>query len=238
MGFRRPRPSHRLTAAMTAALAVPASLGLLSADAAGSVTTAVSLAVPGSAQYGRSVSMGGVLWRYGTTVHIADATIQLQRRIRGESAWTTTATTKTASDGTYRFTVVQSILVDYRAVYAGSTTFTSAASAVRHTVTIPVIDFRSLSSRTGSEVAMVSAVVYPAPPLGTPVYLYRNEPGTSTWQLIDWGRVSDENTGGQLRGEARFQTLSRPGTRMYRLTIAARDGYAAATSGTRSSTHP
>lgn len=227
----------RLTATTAAlVLAVPATLGLLSADAAGTVTAAIALRGPASAQYGTTQTVTGVLWRYQTSTRIPGAIVYLQRTIHGDGNWATVASTTTANDGTFSVPVKQLVLYDYRALYRGSSTYTAALSGVVHTVTIPVIAVRVLGNSGGERLA-VGATVYPAPPNGKTVFLQRQD-NAQVWRTIGFGRISDYNSGGWHRtGQTAFLVLLPPSVASYRLVVPAQGGYAEAVSVVRRHAH-
>lgn len=144
------------------------------------IVTAASLTGPAYGAYGSTVTLTGVLWRYGTSYRIGNSTVYLQRSPHGRATWSSVASGRTSGSGTFAFSVTQTGGYDYRALFRGSTTFAGALSNIRYPATTHKVILDSLSttnSRTGT--LRATGRVYPAVPKGQPVHLqYRLSNGS------------------------------------------------------------
>lgn len=86
---------------------------------------------PTTVVYGATAKFSGKLYRKDTGAGSSSKPVELQRRKVGTSTWSTLSTTSTGSGGSFTFAVKPSSNSDYRAVYAGNSTYIEATSAVR-----------------------------------------------------------------------------------------------------------
>ncbi|MFC0624814.1 hypothetical protein [Kribbella deserti] len=194
------QPIRTLVAGLTAVAALVAPVvAAVPAEAAGTVRAAASLTGPAHGTYGSSVSLSGVLWRYGTSTRIANAVVTLQRTPHGKSAWTQVTSVRTSSTGTYGFTVTLGTVYDYRTVYGGSVTYTTAVSNVINPkilrrVLLDSVQTTNSAPDEGVNVGTLRATgrVLPAPPTGTQVWLQRYDAASKTWKNF----MSTRTTGG------------------------------------------
>jgi hypothetical protein len=185
-----------LTAA--AALVVPAATVAVPAEAAGSVRSAVNLTGPAYGNYGSSAKLTGILWRYNSSTRIANAVVTLQRTPHGKTAWTQVSSVRTSATGTYAFTVTLGAVYDYRTVYGGSPTYTTAVSNVINPKVLRKVLLDSVktiaNSLPNSNKGTLRATgrVLPAPPAGTQVWLQRYDKTNKVWRNY----MSTRTTGG------------------------------------------
>jgi hypothetical protein len=208
------------TATLVAPVAVAAPAG-----AAGSVRSAVSLAGPSSGPYGSRIALTGTLWRYGTTTRIAGHTVVLQRSVHGRNTWGNLTSARTSSTGRFTFGVTLNGVYDYRAVYAGSGTYTSAVSgkvfpAVLRTVLFDTIRTVDPNAGEGNGVGSLRATgrVYPVLPKGSVVYLQRYNSGARAWSTIGLTRTTGSATvsiGANVRGSIGSYRLLTPARAPY-----------------------
>lgn len=217
--------------AVAAAVVVPIAVAAPAAQAAGSVVSAVSLAAPTAAPYGSQISLTGTVWRYRTTTKIAGAPVVLQRSAHGRNTWSTLKSTTTASNGTFAFSVTQTLAYDYRAYYPGSTVYRAGVSAVKYPIVMQKVLFDGIAT-TDREEGLLRATgrVYPAPPSGSLVYLQRYDAGANTWRSIGSTRST---------GSANVGVTAKVGgsTGYYRLHAPTRAPYGAGTSAARKFSH-
>lgn len=220
--------------ATAAAVVVPLALAAPAAQAgqtAGSVVSAVSLTAPTAAPYGSQISLTGTVWRYQTTTRIAGAPVVLQRSAHGRNTWATLKTTRTATNGTFAFTVTQTLAYDYRAYYPGSTVYRAGVSAVRYPIVMQKVLFDGIAT-TDSDEGLLRGTgrVYPAPPSGSLVYLQRYDAGANSWRSIGSARST---------GSANVAVSAKVGgsTGYYRLHAPTRAPYGAGTSAARKFSH-
>lgn len=189
-----------------------------SAQAAGTVRSAITLSAPASGEYGSTIKLSGRLWRYGTPYGIQGALVWLQRAPHGRTSWANITNTRTGANGTYGFDVIQAGAYDYRTVYTGSATYTIATSPTRYPVTTQKVPLDSIVTTDEYTGAMrVAGRVLPTPPNGTTVYLQRWDSAAQAWHTIEAGRT----TGGGF-GIA----VNRPASvTAYRVVVAARSPY-------------
>lgn len=210
------------------AAAVIAVVGLLlpaaPAQAAG-LRSALALTAPSSGPYGATITLTGRLWRYGTAYGIVRAPVLLQRAPHGSGRWATLKSTTTGANGNYSFAVTQVGAFDYRAYYAGSTTYTPAISPVRYPATAYKVLLDSIATTDSFTGAMrITGRVLPAPPSGTVVQLQR-------WDGRAWYTIE----GGRTGGEKVTVTVNRPAsTTSYRLLAPGHQPYVAGASAARS----
>jgi hypothetical protein len=167
----------------SAAVVVPVAASAPAAEAAGSVRSALSLSAPSAAPYGAKVTLSGVLWRYQTTTKIAGANVTLQRANKGKANWTSVTAVSTSSTGTYAFSVTQGLAYDYRTVYAGNATYTSAVSPVRYPVVMQRVFLDSVKT-VNYQIGVLRATGRLYPASGARVYLQRYNPNTKAWTSI------------------------------------------------------
>lgn len=233
-------PARRIAIALAASAALiapvaafaPAANAAGTADpvlAAGSTRSAVSLTAPTAAPYGAQITLSGVLWRYGTQTKIAGSKVTLQRSLRGKNVWGSLASVNTAINGTYKFTVTQTVAYDYRAYYAGNATYTAAVSAVKYPVVMQKVlldSVKTVSYDTG--VLRGTGRVYPAT-ANKRVYLQRYNPTTKAW-----GNIASKTTSGNT-----FSIDAKVGasTGQYRLSVPVTVPYGAGVSAARTLSH-
>lgn len=221
-----------LTAA--AALVVPGVVTAPTATAAGSVRSAVSLTGPSYGTYGSTVALTGKLWRYGTHTVISGHTVVLQRSVHGRNTWGNLTSKRTSSTGTFAFGVTLNGSYDYRAVYSGSPTYTSAASAklfpaVQRQVYLDSIRTIDYGGDHGAGTLRVNGRVYPALAKGTPVYLQRYSTSTKTWSTIGRSSASGANgvsVSARVKGSVASYRLSVPASAPYYGNLSRSVGFA------------
>lgn len=178
------------TFAAAAAIVLPAA-ATHQAQTAGSVRSAVSLTGPSYGTYGSAVALTGKLWRYGTSTVVSGHPVVLQRSVHGRNVWGTMTgkRTTTSSTGTFSFIVTLSESYDYRAVYAGSATYTSAVSgkvspAVKHLVEFDSIRTTNRGHGDGGGTVTVAGRAFPVLPKGAVVYLQRYSSSSRSWATV------------------------------------------------------
>ncbi|WP_328989961.1 hypothetical protein OG394_27345 [Kribbella sp. NBC_01245] len=164
---------------------------------AGSVKAAVNLTGPTSGTYNTNVRFSGTLWRYGTPTKIAGATVVIQRTPHNGSSWINLTSAKTTSTGTFAFGVTLTGAYDYRAYYAGSTTYTTALSGKVYPAVLRGVAFDSIKTTNqgdGNRVGVLTATgrAYPVVPTGSPIYLQRYDAAGKAWKSI--GTVASRGT--------------------------------------------
>ncbi|WP_328989962.1 hypothetical protein OG394_27350 [Kribbella sp. NBC_01245] len=164
---------------------------------AGSVKAAVNLTGPTSGTYNTNVRFSGTLWRYGTPTKIAGATVVIQRTPHNGSSWINLTSAKTTSTGTFAFGVTLTGAYDYRAYYAGSTTYTTALSGKVYPAVLRGVAFDSIKTTnqgTGNRIGVLTAAgrAYPVVPTGSPIYLQRYDRAGNAWKSI--GTVASKGT--------------------------------------------
>jgi hypothetical protein len=199
------------------------------AQAAGSVRSAVSLTGPAAGNYGARVALTGKLWRYGTRTVISGQPVVLQRSVHGRNVWGNLTSTRTSSTGTFAFGITLNGVYDYRTVYAGSATYTSAVSGTVFPAVRRAVFFDSIKTTdpgyddSGAGIVKASGRAYPVLPEGVPVYLQRYNAGNRTWSSIGVTRANGSASfavSGRVRGSIAY----------YRLQVAARAPYYPGTS--------
>jgi len=192
---------------------------------------AINLIGPSSGTYNTTARLSGTAWRYGTSTKIAGATVILQRTPHGGTTWSNLTSAKTTSTGTFAFGVTLTGAYDYRAYYAGSTTYTTAVSgkvypAVKRAVAFDSIkttdDGYEASNRIGTLKA--SGRAYPLLPNGTPVYLQRYDAAAKTWKTIGSSTASGSSAAIAVSAKVRGSVAP------YRLHVPLKYPYAAGTS--------
>lgn len=233
-------PARRIAIALAASAALiapvaafaPAASAAGTADpvlAAGSTRSAVSLTAPTAAPYGAQITLSGVLWRYGTQTKIAGSKVTLQRSLRGKNVWGNVAAVNTAINGTYKFTVTQTVAYDYRAYYAGTATYTAAVSAVKYPVVMQKVLLDSVKTVSyESGVLRGTGRVYPAT-ANKRVYLQRYNPSTKAWVSI----ASKTTSGNTVSIDAKVGAS----TGQYRLSVPVTVPYGAGVSAARTMSH-
>ncbi|WP_328989963.1 hypothetical protein OG394_27355 [Kribbella sp. NBC_01245] len=187
---------------------------------AGSVRAAVSLTTPPLSTYGTNARFSGTAWRYGTQTKLAGATIVLQRSPHGKAAWSNLTSAKTTTTGTFAMGVTLSGGYDYRAYYAGSTTYTTAVSAAKYVYVSWKVILDGLSTtnnaqaNTNNGTLNAKGRIYPAPPTGTHVWLQKYDAASKTWKNFMSGTTSGNSIAvkGDVRGNVntwRLQVASR-----------------------------
>lgn len=195
--------ARRLTVAALAAatLAAPViatstatAAGVTATTTVGTVKSSVSLTGPTSGTYGTAVKLTGTAWRYGTTTKIGGAKVWLQRATHGKTNWGNVTSTTTTSTGTFGFSVVQVAAYDYRAFYAGSTTYTPAWSPTRYPAVLQRVIFDSIKT-TNWTLGTLQATgrVYPTPPSNTQIWLQRYDTANKVWKNFISGRTTGTN---------------------------------------------
>ena len=181
-------------AAPVVATATATAAGVTATTTVGTVKSSVSLTGPTTGTYGTSVKLTGTAWRYGTTTKIGGAKVWLQRATHGKANWGNVTSTTTTSTGTFGFSVVQTAAYDYRAFYAGSTTYTPAWSAARYPAVLQRVIFDSIKS-TNWTLGTLQATgrVYPTPPSNTQIWLQRYDTATKVWKSFASGRTTGTN---------------------------------------------
>jgi hypothetical protein len=230
------RGRRTITAAaglIAAAVILPGAIAS-QAQAAGSVRSAVSLSGPAYGTYGARVALTGKLWRYGTSTVISGHPVVLQRSVHGRNVWGNLTSKVTSSTGTFAFGVTLNGSYDYRAVYAGSPTYTSAVSgkvfpAVKRQVFFDSIKTTDHGGDHGAGTLRVTGRVSPVLPTGTPVYLQRYSTSTKTWSTI--GRSAAAGTSGvsvsaKVKGSVASYRLSVPALAPYYGNVSRSVGFA------------
>lgn len=207
---------------LAAALVVPAIVST-PAQAAGTVRSAVSLTGPTAGNYGGRVALTGKLWRYGTRTVISGHPVVLQRSVHGRNVWGNLTSTRTSSAGTFAFGVSLNGVYDYRAVYAGSATYTSAVSGKVFPAVRRVVFFDSIKTsnnaqaETNNGTLTVTGRVYPAVPAGVRVWLQRWD--GRTWRnymsTVTRGSTSSLTVRGDVPGTAAAFRLLVPASAPY-----------------------
>ncbi|MFC0624815.1 hypothetical protein [Kribbella deserti] len=191
--------------------------------AAGSVRAAVSLTTPPVGAYGSNARFSGTAWRYGTQTKLAGATIVLQRAPHGKATWINLTSARTTATGTFAMGVTLSGGYDYRAYYAGSTTYTSAVSAAKFVFVSWKVILDGLSttdnaqSNSNNGTLNAKGRVYPAPPTGTTVWLQKYDPVSKKWKDFTSGKVSGNTIAikTDIRGNVSTWRLSVPSRNYY-----------------------
>lgn len=232
------QPIRSLVAGLTAvaaALVAPV-VAAVPAEAAGSVRSAVSLTGPAHGTYGTTANLTGVLYRYGTSTRIANAIVTLQRTPHGKTAWTQVSSARTSTTGGYAFKVTLGLVYDYRTVYGGSATYTTAVSNVINPkilrrVLLDTVKTTSNSSENANLGGMqATGRVLPAPPAGTRVWLQRYDNATKTWKNF----MSTTTTGG---AGVTISGNVPPNVGNYRLQAPVASPYYGGTSNTKTFAH-
>jgi hypothetical protein len=215
------------TATATAAGVAPSATTVT----AGTVKSSVSLTGPTSGTYGTTVKLTGTAWRYGTTTKIGGAKVWLQRATHGKTNWGNVTSTTTTSTGTFGFSVVQAAAYDYRAFYAGNTTYTPAWSATRYPAVLQKVIFDSIKT-TNWTLGTLQATgrVYPTPPSNTQIWLQRYDAINKVWKSYISGRTTGTNAV-TIKGNVGGQVAS------FRLYAPQRSTYAAGASGSTTFRH-
>lgn len=223
-------PTRRIVIALAASagLIAPVAAQAPAAHAAGTVRSALSLTAPSAAVYGSKITLSGVLWRYQTTTKIAGAKVTLQRANKGKTNWTTLTSINTSSTGTYQFSVTQGWAYDYRTVYAGNATYTTAVSPVRYPVVMQKLLLDSVKTISyDAGILRASGRLYPA--TGGRVYLQRYNPNTKAWASIS----SKVASGNYVTVDAKVGGS----TGQYRLYVPMTYPYGAGVSAAKTFTH-
>lgn len=232
--------ARRLTVAALAAatLAAPViatstatAAGVTATTTVGTVKSSVSLTGPTSGTYGTTVKLTGTAWRYGTTTKIGGAKVWLQRATHGKTNWGNVTSTTTTSTGTFGFSVVQVAAYDYRAFYAGSTTYTPAWSATRYPAVLQRVIFDSIKT-TNWTLGTLQATgrVYPTPPSNTQIWLQRYDTANKVWKNFASGRTTGTNA-----ITVKFNIGGNTNT--WRLSAPQRGYYASGVSSSKAFTH-
>ncbi|HEY0688851.1 MAG TPA: hypothetical protein VGD71_07385, partial [Kribbella sp.] len=216
--------------AVATATATAAGLAPL-ATTVGTVKSSVSLTGPTSGTYGTTVKLTGTAWRNGTTTKIGGAKVWLQRATHGKTNWGSVTSATTAADGTFGFSVVQAAAYDYRAFYAGNTTYTPAWSPTRYPAVLQKVVFDSIKT-TNWNLGTLQATgrVYPTPPSNTQIWLQRYDATNKVWKSYISGRTTGTNAV-TIKGNVGGQVAS------FRLYAPQRSSYAAGASGSTTFTH-
>lgn len=190
-----------LIAGLTAVAALVAPVvTAVPAEAAGSVRSAVNLTGPPHGTYGTTAKLTGVLWRYNSSTRIANAVVTLQRTPHGSKTWTQVASVRTSTTGSYAFTVTLGAVYDYRTVYGGSPTYTTAVSNVINPKVLRKVLLDSVrtinNSLPDSNLGTLRATgrVLPAPPAGTRVWLQRYDTANKVWKNFMSTRTTGSST--------------------------------------------